>query len=334
MAATMTRAIQLGRELTTAAGSAVAATTIWSGEAASIEDLRTVTMLTEHRGRMSPSSRQIQPKLLAGITFPQTVATYEQIVHVLEGGIETCAAAGCGSGYLYTYHLPTTTTNSLITYTIESGDVTQFYEMEYAHVESFSLSGAGGGPVNITSTWRGRQVTSSAKTAALIVPAVNDPIYFGNGKLYLNTTFASLGVTQKTATLLGFKLDVKTGLIPKFTADGALYFTQLGQDGATGTLDLTFEYDATAVVEEVAFAAGTGQYVRLEFNGSALQTSSAPWSTKALRIDSYGKIIKKTLLDTADGNDTMTMTLQLTDDGATNNIQANFYVVNSLATIP
>ena len=331
MTATATRYCQLGREAV--AGTAVAATTIWAGEAASIEDLRTVTMVTEHRGRMSPSSRQIQPKLFAGITFPQAVATFEQLQHVFEAGIETDAATACGSGYLYNYEHPTTTSATLKTYTIEAGDVTQENEMEYGYVESYSLNGASGGPVNISSIWRGRQVTPSTKTSSLGVPAVNEPIYFGNAKLYLNDTFASLGATQKTATLLGFKLDVKTGLEPRFTGDGALYFTQVGQTGATGTLDLTFEYDATAIAEEVLFRAGTGRYVQIQFNGSALQTSSAPWTTKALRIDAYGKILKKTTLDSQDGNDVMTMTMQLCDED-TNNLFLNYSLVNSLATVP
>jgi hypothetical protein len=282
---------------------------------------------------MSPSSRQIQPKLFAGITFPSTVATFEQIQHVFEAGIETDVATACGSGYLYNYEHPTTTIATLKAYTIEAGDVTANLEMEYGYVESYELSGASGGPVNITSVWRGRQVTSSAKTASLTVPAVNEPIYFGNAKLYLNDTFASLGVTQKTATLLGFKLAVKTGLTPRFTGDGALYFTALGQAGATGTLDLTFEYDATALAEEVLFRAGTGRYVQLQFNGTALQTSSAPWTTKAWRVDAYGKIVSKTTLDSQDGNDVMTMTLQLCDDD-TNNLLLNHSLVNSLATVP
>ena len=132
MPATNTRFCQLGREA--AAGTAVAATTIWSGEAASLEDLRTVTMVTEHRGRMSPSSRQIQPKLLANHS-PQAVATFEQIQHIFEAGIETDTAAVCGSGFLYNYETPTTTTAVLKTYTIEAGDVTANQEMEYGYVE-------------------------------------------------------------------------------------------------------------------------------------------------------------------------------------------------------
>ena len=176
-------------------------------------------------------------------------------------------------------------------------------------------------------------MTSSAKTGSVTMPAVNEPIYFGNAKLYLNDTFASLGATQKTATLLGFKLDVKTGLVPRFTGDGALYFTQVGQAGATGALDLIFEYDATAIAEEILFRVGTGRYVQMQFNGSALQTTSAPWTTKALRIDAYGKILSKQPLDSQDGNDTMTMTLQLCDED-TNNLFLNFSLVNSLATVP
>ena len=331
MAATMTRYIQLGGETT--AGTAVAADTVWAGEAASIEDMRTVTFVPEHKGRMSPSNRQIQPKLLAGITFPVCPATYEQVQHIFEAGIETDAAAACGSGYLYEYNLPTTTTNTLKTYTIEAGDVTQENEMEYGHVISFELSGASGGPVNVTSTWRGRQVTASTKTASQVVPATLETIYFGNAQLYINDTFASLGVTQKTATFLGFSLKVDTGIKQKFTGDGNLYFTQTAQDGASGTLDLTFEYDATATGEETAFRAGTARYVRIEFDGTALQTASSPWTTKALRIDCHGKIESVGTLDTQDGNDVKTMTLRLCDD-QTNDLFMNAYVVNLNATVP
>ena len=112
-----------------------------------------------------------------------------------------------------------------------------------------------------------------------------------------------------------------------------MYFTQVGQAGATGALDLTFEYDATALAEEVLFRAGTGRYVQLQFNGTVLQTTSAPWTTKALRIDAYGKILSKQSLDSQDGNDVMAMTLQLCDED-TNNLFLNFSLVNSLATVP
>ena len=112
---------------------------------------------------------------------------------------------------------------------------------------------------------------------------------------------------------------------------GALYFITGWAGRGDGALDLTFEYDATALAEEVLFLPAGGMSSAVQWHRIA--DDKRAWTTKALRIDAYGKILSKQSLDSQDGNDVMTMTLQLCDED-TNNLFLNFSLVNSLATVP
>lgn len=332
MTATMTRYIQLGRETT--AGTQRAATTIWSGMANSIEDLRVINYVTEHRGRISPSLKPYSPKLEAGLSIPATEATFEQVQHVFEAGIKavTAAADGSGSGKVYAYPLPTTSTvPAAKTYTLEAGDAQQCHYMAYGHVTDFTLSGASGEALKVASTWRGREKLTMTKTAGLAVPTVNEVIQFGNGKIYLDTPTTAFGTTQKTSTLVGFTLKVTTGLQAKWMADGALTFSAVFNDPPGATLDVSFEYDASAVAEEAAYRAQTTRYLRLKFDGTTLTTAGTTYSKKALVIDVAGVWDKFPPLGDKDANDIITGTLRVLDN------ETNFCtltVVNELSSVP
>lgn len=129
------RKIQLGRETT--AGTAVAATTVWRG-LGTIEDQRETVFPEEDVGYLGGLDRNYIPVLEAGLTMDPVPATFEQLPHILEAGVKTATPSQdgtAGSGYSYTYTLPTTSKNTLKTYTIEGGDDQQAEEMEYSFVE-------------------------------------------------------------------------------------------------------------------------------------------------------------------------------------------------------
>jgi len=333
MTARSTRFIQLGRE-DVAAGTATAATTVWAGEANKFENLAVQVFPKEDVGRLSPLGRSYVPKVGGQLTPPPCPATFEQIVHIFEAGIETDTPAAEGSGYIYEYNLPTTAANTIKTYTIEAGDATQCDEVEYCFVSQFKLAGTADTALTMQPTWIGRQLTDATKTAAQVVPAVRETIMAGKGAVYIDATFGSLGATAVASTIIGFSMDVSTGLTPHFTNDnGQLYFTDVNQNGATATIDLTMEYNATALAEEAAYLAGTGRFLRIQFNGSALGTTGATYTTKALRIDCYGKWESFSQLDESpEGNDILTGKFRILDDGT--NLFCNFYVCNNLAAVP
>ena len=323
------RKLQLGRETT--AGTAVAATTVWGGPATSIEELRPITFVPQDIGRLAPGQRTYIPRLEAQYAMPETVATYEQLPHVFEASIATAtpAADSTGSGYLYVYALPNATASALKHYTLEAGDDQQAYEMEYSFVQAFTLAGNTQEGVMLRNVqWRGRQKTAAAFTTSQTVPSVLDPLIFGKSKIYIDPT--TMGSTQKSGTLLGFELNVQSGIVPKWTGDGNLYFYQLVRITPSATLDLTLEYDGTATAEEAAHIAQTKRLIRIQIDGSAL-TTAGNYTYKALRIDMAGKWESFRVLDEQNGNDVITGRLRIVDDG-TNFLTLT--VVNQLSTLP
>jgi hypothetical protein len=311
----------------------VAATTLWRGSG-TIDDQREVKFSEEDIGYVSGLDRTYVPKVLAALSLDDVEATFEQLPYILAAGVKNVvsgAADGTGSDKVYAYPFPTTSVNSIKTYTLEGGDNQQEEEVEYAFVEAFKLSGKPGEAVMMSADWRGRQVTASTKTGALAVPTVEE-ILFSKGKLYIDAVGGTLGTTQKSNTFLGMDLSVKTGWIPVFTADGNLYFSFHKSTMPEVTLDITFEHDGTATAEKANWRNQTARQIRLDFDGSAVTTPGTDFSTKKLRIDLAGKWEKFEKLDENDGNDIVKGTFRVRYN-ATAALFAEIKVVNELASL-
>jgi hypothetical protein len=299
------RKILLGRETT--AGTEADATTYWRGEGV-MEDQLEVVFPDEDVGYLSGTDRSYIPKVAAAITFDETPATFEQVLHIFEAGIRTDAPSqnGTGSGYIYEYQWPTTTPNTIKTYTIEAGDNSQEEQATYFFVTSFTLAGAPNQAVTNAADWAGRQVAPGTYTTNATIPTVEE-ILFNKAKLYIDTAGGTFGGTQKTGTFLGFDLKVTTGWTARFTGDGQLYFAFVKQIMPEAILSVTMENDATGVAEKAAWLAQTPRKIRLRFDGSALTTvGGGSYTTKTLIIDAMGKWEKFGGLDEDDGDDTVT----------------------------
>lgn len=295
------RKIQLGRETT--AGNAVVATTIYRGKG-TLEDQQEIAFAEEDIGYLSGVDRTYSPKDGAALSMESVEATFEQLPHILEAGIKTATPAqdGAGSGYIYSYEFPTTAANTIKTYTIEGGDNQAVEEIEYAYVSSFTLVGEAGAAWMMTAEWIGRQVLTSAFTGSLSLPAVEE-ILFQKTKLYIDNVSGAFGGTLKSNTLLGATLNVTTGLIPKFTADGELYFSFVQTTSPEVTLDITFEHDGTAVAEKANRKAETPRLIRLLAEGSTFTTAGTTYSKKTMIIDLAGKWETFEKIGEQDGND-------------------------------
>lgn len=325
------RKLQLGRETT--AGTAVAASTLWRGVGA-LKDNRPVTYVEEDIGIISGADRSYIAQIDGQITLEETPANFEQIVHIFEAGIRTVGtgvADSTGSGKIYAYPFATTAAPTIKTYTIEGGDNQQAEEMEYSFVESFTITGEGGGPLNMSAEWRGRQVSNTTFTGAVAIPSVED-ILFTKGKLYIDAIDGTIGTTLKSNLLIAATINVTTGIIPKFFADGNLYFSIHQFTMPEITLELTYEHDGNAVAEKEIYRAGTPQLFRLEWVGSAL-TTAGNYSNKTLIFDFAGKYEDWSALEDRDGNSIVTATVRARYN-ATASKFAEFVVVNQLASVP
>lgn len=300
------RKIQMGKETT--AGNLVNSTTLWRGVGV-LEDAREIKVVEEDVGYLSGLDRVYIPKLLAKLAMGNTPATFEQLPYLGEAGIKavgTGVADGAGGGKIYAYPMPTTQKNTINTYTLEGGDDQQEEECEYGFVEGFKLSGKGGEALMMSADWVGRQIALGTFTASLTPPSVEE-ILFGKGLLYVDAT--TIGTTVKSLTLLGMDVDVKTGWVAVFSADGELYFSFAKVTSPEVTLSITFEHDATGVAEKAAWRAKTRRLVRLKFTGSAV-TSGTAYNAKTLLLDFGGKWDKFDKIGEQDGNDIVQGTLR------------------------
>ena len=159
-----------------------------------------------------------------------------------------------------------------------------------------------------------------------------EEINFSNGKLYIDAVSGTAGTTQVSNTLLGFSLDIKTGVVPVFTGDGEKYFSFTKNIGPEVSLDLTLEHDSNGVSVFDDFQAETPKQYRLKFEGSNLTTSGTTYSKKTLIIDIVGKVVNVSAPEDRDGDTVITATIQ----GAYNSTAAKFaeiIVVNENATL-
>jgi len=324
------RKIQGGAETTK--GTAVVATFLWRGKG-TIEDQREIVHADEDIGYLSGVDRTYSPKVMAVLDMEDVESTFEQLPYVFEAGVksETPAQDGSGSGYIYEYSFPTTAANTIKTYTLEGGDNQQAREMEYSFVSDFTLSGAPGGSIMVSSKWSGRQVSNVSFTGSIAVPAVEEML-FQKSKLYLDAAGGTIGTTQATSTFLGFNLNVRTGLVPVFTGDGNLYFTFDKNTGPEITCEVTFEHDTTGVAEIANFEAETARQMRIMIEGTAFTTAGTTYTYKTTIIDLAGKWETFSKIGEQDGNDIVTGTLRARYD-STAALFAELTVVNALSAL-
>lgn len=318
-----TKQTQLGRETT--AGTAVAATTRWTGPCA-MTDPRVIEIVEESIGQYADRGvsyiADLGEQTLAMESHP---ASFEEILHTFEAGLKTVSPIGADP-YTYSYVLPGSTTDETIkTYTLETGDGVQAYEMAYAFVTSLELSGGPAAALMHAATWRGRQWGSSTFTPALSLPSP-EIILFPEGKLYIDAVGDTIGTTQVSASFVEFNLAVDTGLRIVPVSDGELYFLAHKRGKPKVTLSITAEHTAAnwdADSEYANFIAKTPRQVRVEFDGT---------NSRKLTLDLAGLWTAYTWGD-RDGNRIVTATMEAVRD-ATAALFFEAVVINKLATVP
>lgn len=294
------RKLQLGAESTE--GTAVPATTIWRG-IGTIQDARETVFPQEDIGILVGTDRTYVPRVEATLNLESVEATFEQLPYLFEMGVKSVSPTTDADGDgIFTYTIPIqitdiATATDLGTYTIEGGDNQQAERFAYAFARSITLSGSGGEALMMSAEITGREVGTTDFTASLPIPAVED-ILFSKGKLFIDPTSTYPATTQASNTLLSANLSINTGWIPVFTADGELYFSFVKQTMPEVTLEITFEYNGTAVAEIANWRNQVARSIRLRFDGSS--------AAKYAIFDMAGKWDNFSAIGEQDGNDIVT----------------------------
>lgn len=318
------RKIQIGKETTS--GTKVAADIVWRGTG-SIHDNMDLVFPAEDIGMLVPAGRSYIARYEAGLTLDSTEATFEQLPHLFEMGIETAMPTGSTS-YTYTYTMPYASTDlvastDLATYTVEAGDNMAEEEFGFGFARSIQLTGSAGQAVMMSAEIVGRQVEPGSFTAAVAIPDVEE-ILFSMGKLYISDVKVFPATDLISNQLLGMSLSINTGWLPVYTADGALYFSFIKQTTPEVTLQITFEHDTTAIAEKVNWRTQKPRIISLVFTGSG---------NKQLAIDIAGKWESFDVLGEQDGNDIVSGTFRGTYN-ATVGGMFQTAITNTLSALP
>lgn len=298
------RRIQFGRE--SVAGTEVAATYKYRGKG-TILDNAVVEKINADIGIVGGSTDLTNiPMKGGGLALGPDLASFEQMLHILEMSIKTATPSIDGTGndpYIYDYTFPTTSGNTIKTYTVEGGDDTQEEQMLYSFCKDWTLAGSGRNGYQLSANLQGRTVNTGTFTSdpGLIS---HSNMNFGLTKIYIDDVDGSIGTTQKTNTVRGLNFKYESGQMAKDTADGRLDFSFIQGTEYIATLDVEFEYDSTAVAEIANWRAQTPRLLQVLIEGSTTFTnpgSTYSVPTLILNLPGYWENFGK--IGEANGND-------------------------------
>jgi hypothetical protein len=318
--------IQLGRETTF--GTAVAASTIWRGPFAMLEDASERVIVEENVGTLVQAERSYDSKYMARLAMPATELTYEQFPHILEAGVMTATPSG---SYTRAYLYPTN--NTVPTpkpYTIETFNAAadnDCLEAEGCLVEEFTVDGAPGEAWKMSANWFGRQVTPTTPTSISTLVAVEEALV-PKTLLYIDATGGTIGTTQRSGVFMGGSVKVTTGLVPVPIGDGNLYHLTYKWTRPSITYSLNFELQddtVSVVAAERAFQkSSTVRLIRLSIPGTSSRSIIMDFAAKHDKVNGY---------ENSNGN----TTVRIDGHAVYSSTDALFWsctVVNSVSALP
>ena len=280
---------QYGLEATN--GTAVAATGRLLGQVKMGKD-REIRFPDDALGIRARAYRSVTEQIHAGniqLSFPEG-AYFEALPIIMsigvKGNITAVEQTGSQGDYKWDHTPLLTASNDPDSITLESGDEIQAYEIEYVMARRIVIEGSVGedAPVSVEVECFGKQITATTFTASLTPPTV-DAMIANMAKFYVDTTWATLGETQKTGLLKKYRIEILTGLHPKFLAAGSKMMTTHGESVIDVMWALTFEGNSDADVIFDAYQAETAKALRLLIEGTQIGTGEK----HSLQIDTYGK---------------------------------------------
>lgn len=186
----------------------------------------------------------------------------------------TATAVGAGADKTWTQTPSMTATNSPASYSLDVGDDTQNYRVQYGMISRAKLAAGLIGVTTMEADWFGQRTVKTAKAspAANVAPRIPGDLW----TIKFATTFGGLGAASiQTNFLVGWELELFTGLIWRHYQDGNLYGAQHVETSLKGTLKLTVESTALAISEAYdKWQSQTADYVRLKATGPTLGGSA------------------------------------------------------------
>jgi len=164
-------------------------------------------------------------------------------------------------------------------------------------------------------------------TDSAVLPNVED-ILFSKAALTIDPDTGAFGDGAMTALLMGFDLDVETGIQARPAASGELYFPRAALVNPVIRLGMTLEWNGDSSDEKQLWKDGghAGRLIRIKIEGSALVTAGA-YTYKTLIIDLAGQYEKFEKIGEDNGNDIVDVMFR----GQYNTTEAAFSTITLVA---
>lgn len=243
------RRIQFGKETT--AGSTVYATALWRGTGTLKNDQMTENPI-EDIGVVMNTDRVYIPFQGGTLTLEPTPATFEQLPYLLTAGIKAVTTGSSdtgGTGFIYTYTLPTTAKNTITTYTVEAGDDNQCEFSSYAFAENIKLTAKVNAAIEMSGVLKTRAVAPVSYTAATISVTALSIADSANGFGVFRSTTSRVKLSGASVAANNTVFAVSAGSTAALTITGG----STESAGSTITVEQFFQNVSIPTVEEMLF---------------------------------------------------------------------------------
>lgn len=281
------RKVQFGLEADATPGTAVLATSMFLGTANVPVDRKPVYP-EDTLGLRSRANRSVIYQIgVDKFTLKVEHGYFQALPFLLSTLLKECTpteTTPSQSDYLWAYTPSLTAANDPRTATIEVGDDTQAYEIEYCMGKSLKIEGKLGenAPVSLEQEFFGKQVTPTTFTV-LSLPSGVEEMAANTAQIFIDSAWANLGGTEKTSLLREFSVEILTGNHPKYHG-GELTMTGHGEGALDCMITFTFEGNSDADVLFDSFQAQTTKAIRLAVTGGQIGTGT----NHGLIVDAFG----------------------------------------------
>ena len=302
------RKILVGQETTK--GTAVTPTAFLVGTLGMRDQLELFMPDEYETGRLASYERSQIIAREATLPF-EADANYEQLAYLLEMAVKQTEVGGVpavtDSRYVntttnvttWTYTPNYTESNDPLSLTVQYGDDIQQFESAFVSCRNIEFSGQVGDIVKTSADLFGRTVTKIASFGATVEPPDRESIKMGTSELYIDPTWAAVGTTAKTATLVDFSYKFNTGFSPMKYADNRLDFSDLAEAKRHVELDMTVGFNDSAVELFDAYNDQSQVVVELRFTGSEVSANN----NKSFKLQVGGNVTEFMELSEREGQD-------------------------------
>lgn len=339
---TALRRMQVGLESTR--GTLVAANKRWAG-ALQYSDVREAHM-PEDEERNSLALLHRRTELAKHTELSLTAAaTYQALPDFLsmaiKGAITPTTPTNGVKTRLWTILPSLTASNAQDSFTVEYGDDQQEYECGHVMAEQLEFAGSMGEALQMTVGMFGQGTAKATFTGGLTkfyeqtssgAGLTLEDISLQDFKIYVDSTWAGLGTTQKTAVLAGLSVRIPTGLTMIRYADGSKDFSTFGEQKRGAEVELTLRHNADGEAQYDNYVAGTLIFVRLIATGSEIEAVTPTYDNQFTMDFAMRYTEAPQFFSDYNGHNTVVLTGRTFHDPTSDN-DMNFVVQNEVSSL-